>query len=216
MSFPVTHSRNANISIGQPPKPENTYIVVVFKLHRASIYYRPEDMVFASDIKAGDMIVVQADRGEDIGIVWQVCNAVLDAEETARHLNTEHLHNLLSFVKAYRYSAARLQRYQLPTNYGQELVYKSIVRKAGSHERARLMDKEHDETKAKRIAEQKARERGLPMEILDAEFQADHGKLTIYYISEQYVVFKEFVDDMYKVYKMRVWMSSVNQVKPGR
>lgn len=197
-------------------KQESTYIVVVFKLHRAAIYYRPEDMKFASEIKPGDMIVVQADRGEDIGFVWQVTETVLEAEESARRLNTEHMHNLLSFVKVYKFAANRLQRFQLPSNYGQDLVYKSIVRKAGSHEKARLLDKEHDETKAKRIAEQKARERGLPMEILDAEFQADHGKLTIYFISEQYVVFKEFVDDMYKVYKMRVWMSSVNQAKPLR
>lgn len=197
-------------------RPENVYIVVVFKLHRASIYYRPEDMIFSSEIKTGDMIVVQADRGEDVGFVWKVTANVLEAEELAKQLNTEHLRNLLSFVKLYTGAARRLLNTPLPGSHGQDLVFKSIIRKAGGPEARRLVDKEHDETKAKRIAEQKARERGLPMEILDAEFQADHGKLTIYYISEQYIVFKEFVDDMYKVYKMRVWMSSVNQVRPSR
>lgn len=198
------------------PRQETAYMVVVFKLQRAAIYYRPEEMTFTSEIKSGDMIVVQADRGEDIGCVWNVTSNVLEAEEIARQLNLDHLRNLLSFVKLFTTAANRLSRTYVQPSHGQDLVFKSIIRKAGQPEAKRLVEKEHDETKAKRIAEQKARERSLPMEILDAEFQADHGKLTIYYISEQYIVFKEFVDDMYKVYKMRVWMSSVNQVRPSR
>ena len=48
---------------------------------------------------------------------------------------------------------------------------KLIKRLAQSHEIHALREKEGNEAKAKRVCQQKVKEHGLNMEILDAEFQ---------------------------------------------
>ena len=56
-----------------------------------------------------------------------------------------------------------------------------------------LMDKEGNEAKAKSACQQ-------------TEWQ----KLIFYYYADHYVNFKDLVNDLYKLYKVRLWMSAVN------
>lgn len=49
----------------------------------------------------------------------------------------------------------------------------------------------------------------LSMEILDAEFESDRFKLTVYYFSNRRVDFRELVRDLYSRYKARIWMQQV-------
>lgn len=169
-------------------------------------------MPFVERLSYGDLVVVQADRGENVGSVWHIADSMMEAERIARDLNTEQLNHLLSFARTYAQQARSLaplqSSYKLATQPG------FIIRKAESRYAAALIQKEHDETKAKRIAATKAQETGFPLEILDTEFQIDHQKLTIYYISPEYVRFKELVNNIYKIYKMRIWMSSINPQHP--
>jgi hypothetical protein len=41
-------------------------------------------------------------------------------------------------------------------------------------------------------------------------FSSDYHKLTYYYFAEAYVNFNELVTDLFKQYKVRIWMSAVN------
>jgi hypothetical protein len=43
-----------------------------------------------------------------------------------------------------------------------------------------------------------------------ANIYSDHHKLTFYYYAETYVNFNALVADLFKQYKIRIWMSAVN------
>jgi len=47
------------------------------------------------------------------------------------------------------------------------------------------------------------------MEITDAEWQFDRRKLTLYYIANTRVDFRELVRDCFKTFKTRLWLSPV-------
>ncbi|KAI9312258.1 PSP1 C-terminal conserved region-domain-containing protein [Dichotomocladium elegans] len=48
------------------------------------------------------------------------------------------------------------------------------------------------------------------MDIVDAEYQWDRRKLTFYFVAERRVDFRELVRDLFRIYKTRIWMCSVN------
>lgn len=51
----------------------------------------------------------------------------------------------------------------------------------------------------------------IPMVILDAEFQFDRHKLTIFYdAGRARIDFRELVRDLYATYKTRIWMKQVD------
>lgn len=137
---------------------------------------------------------------------------MLRAETVARDLNSAHLNALLGMTRNYRAQAQALA--PLQSSYKVQSQPAWIIKRAERSVSVEIQHKEHDEAKAKRIAALKADEMGYNLEILDTEFQIDHQKLTIYYISDEYVRFKELVNNIYKIYKMRIWMSSVNPQHP--
>jgi len=49
----------------------------------------------------------------------------------------------------------------------------------------------------------------LPISVLNAVFQFDRHKLTIYYASNARVDFREFVRDLFGMFKSRIWMEKV-------
>jgi len=48
------------------------------------------------------------------------------------------------------------------------------------------------------------------MKILGIEYQADGLKLSIYYVSEVHVDFRELVKDLFAAYRVRIWMKKCN------
>ena len=190
----------------------NEFVVVTFKHHRAEVFIKPAGMSFTYDFRIGDLVVVQADRGENVGQVYAIYNNMMEAELQARAKNTEQLNILASFARKYQPQAQALGK--LVSTYKLATQPNFIIRRATDDDASQLRLKEGDETRAKRIAAQKASDMNYALEILDAEFQTDHQKLTIYYISSQYVRFKELVNNIYKLYKMRIWMSSINPQHP--
>lgn len=220
--------RNA-YSMAQPRHNQLLH-VVLFKCARADVFYIQEGTGLT--VKPGDLVIVEADRGTDLGTVakdnvdWQT------AKEMKEHYAEEHYKWLMMYSQgaaaANEGTGAGLmassnglqgsaiggmgppsQHHVQEPNAG-ELRPKLIKRLAQNHEIQALRDKEGQEAKAKRVCMQKVKEHGLNMEILDAEFQMDWKKLTFYYFADSYINFNSLVTDLFKIYKTRIWMSAIN------
>jgi hypothetical protein len=212
------------------PRHNQLLHIVLFKCSRADVFYIQEGTGLT--VKPGDLVIVEADRGTDLGTVdrsevdWQT------AKELKEHYAEEHYKWLMMYSQnaaaAQEGTGAGLmaaangmqgsaiggmgppsQHHMQEPNAG-ELKPKLIKRLAQSHEIHSLREKEGNEAKAKRVCMQKVKEHGLNMEILDAEFQMDWKKLTFYYFADAYINFNSLVTDLFKIYKTRIWMSAIN------
>ncbi|KAI0416408.1 hypothetical protein F5X98DRAFT_343782 [Xylaria grammica] len=212
------------------PRHNQLLHIVLFKCSRADVFYIQEGTGLT--VKPGDLVIVEADRGTDLGTVarenvdWQT------AKELKEHYAEEHYKWLVMYSQnaavAQEGTGAGLMaasnglqgsaiggmgppsgHHMQEPNSG-ELKPKMIKRLAQNHEIHGLRDKEGNEAKAKRMCMQKVKEHGLNMEILDAEFQMDWKKLTFYYFADSYINFNSLVTDLFKIYKTRIWMSAIN------
>ncbi|KAF2800162.1 hypothetical protein K505DRAFT_229341 [Melanomma pulvis-pyrius CBS 109.77] len=208
-------------------RPGRRLFIVAFKCSRADIYYLYDNT--GLEIRRGDLVIVEGDRGCDLGQVTYADISLEDAKKYKTEASEEHFRWLVMFSQ---YSLAgssndssmlgalakangfpNVNRATLTGMGGTleiETKPKMIKRLAQQHEISALRDKEGSEAKAKRLGAQKAAEHKLPMEILDAEYQADYHKLTYFYYADQYVNFNDLVTDLFKQYKVRIWMSAVN------
>ncbi|KXJ96874.1 hypothetical protein Micbo1qcDRAFT_3757 [Microdochium bolleyi] len=212
------------------PRHNQLLHIVLFKCSRADVFYIQEGTGLT--VKPGDLVIVEADRGTDLGTVarhnvdWQT------AKDLKEHYAEEHYKWLIMFSQnaaaAQEGTGAGLMaasnglqggtiggmgpsgQHRLQEPNSGELKPKLIKRLAQSHEINNLQDKEGNEAKAKRVCMQKVKEHGLNMEILDAEFQMDWKKLTFYYFADAYINFNALVTDLFKIYKTRIWMSAIN------
>lgn len=224
---PSSPHRSMYGGMGQPRHNQLLHIVL-FKCARADVFYIQEGTGLT--VKPGDLVIVEADRGTDLGTVakdnvdWQ------QAKELKEHYAEEQYKWLMMYSQnaaaAQEGSGGLLgpnglhgsavggmgpagQHHVQEPNPG-ELKPKLIKRLAQSHEIHALREKEGNEAKAKRVCMQKVKEHGLNMEILDAEFQMDWKKLTFYYFADTYINFNSLVTDLFKIYKTRIWMSAIN------
>lgn len=177
--------------MGQPRHNQSLHIVL-FKCARADVFYIQEGTGLT--VKPGDLVIVEADRGTDLGTVardnvdWQTAKELKEhyAEEQYRWLmmysqNAAAAHEgagagLMAASNGLQGSAVGgmgppSQHHHIQEPGSGELKPKLIKRLAQSHEIHALRDKEGNEAKAKRVCQQKVKEHGLNMEILDAEFQ---------------------------------------------
>lgn len=51
----------------------------------------------------------------------------------------------------------------------------------------------------------------LPMNIIDAEYQYDRTKLSIYYVSDVRIDFREIVRHVFSTFQTRIWMKKSNR-----
>lgn len=168
--------------------------VVTFKCFRADVFYVQEGT--GLQVKSGDMVIVEADRGTDLGTVVDAHVSWERAKELKEHYAGEHYKWLMMFSRHGAQAAnghgvapgSLLSARAAPGSavggmgpqgghHGMqdvsagELKPKMIKRLAQNHEIQALRDKEGNEAKAKRVCQQKVAEHRLQMEILDAEFQ---------------------------------------------
>ncbi|KAJ9654963.1 hypothetical protein H2198_006077 [Neophaeococcomyces mojaviensis] len=201
------------------PNPAPLY-VVNFKCCRSEIFYIQEGTGLS--VQEGDLVIVEADRGTDLGSV-QHTHVSWEAARKYKTLYAEqHFQWLMMFSNQSRTGAPNLFNpnavvpgkggVNLPGHSSRDgdVKPKLIKRLAQAHEIQALQDKEGNEAKAKRVCQQKVQEHGLNMEILDAEFQMDGKKLTFYFFSTEYINFNSLVTDLFKLYKTRIWMSAIN------
>ncbi len=165
--------------------------IVTFKCCRSDVFYIQEGT--GLQVKPGDLVIVEADRGTDLGTVAQADISWEDARQLKEHYAEEHYKWLMLFSRqsqtggpnavnpnglgANGAPGSAVGGMGPPGAHGPqdpqsgELKPKLIKRLAQNHEIQTLRDKEGNEAKAKRVCQQKVVEHRLNMEILDAEFQ---------------------------------------------
>ncbi|CAG8537839.1 7888_t:CDS:2 [Paraglomus occultum] len=160
--------------------------LVEFKAGRTDLFYVTENSGVV--VKKGDLVIVEADRGKDLGKITNdsiTPQQVQILQQQAEAMNDGHRVN-------------------------KEIHPKRIYRLAQPAEVTMLVTKNQDEAKAMLVCQTKVRQKKLPMEVVDAEYQWDRRKLTFYFIAERRIDFRELVRDLFKIYKTRIWMCAVN------
>mmetsp|Transcript_15380 Transcript_15380/g.22588 ORF Transcript_15380/g.22588 Transcript_15380/m.22588 type:complete len:216 (+) Transcript_15380:1250-1897(+) len=162
------------------------YIEVQFKSSSGHYLYGNKSMEM---LDVGEFVKVEADRGEDLGVVTDACHMQdLVVERSNRKIE----------VKADRPRIGK------------------IVRVATRSERAQLPEKHRLEMYVLATCKELAqRVHHLPISVLNAVFQFDRHKLTIYYASNARVDFREFVRDLFGMFKSRIWMEKVLLSNPS-
>lgn len=155
--------------------------LVEFKAGRTDLFYVAENS--GNMVKKGDLVIVEADRGKDLGKVTNDSimphQVQLLQQQQADSMNDSHRMN-------------------------KEIHPKRIYRLAQPAEVTMLVTKSQDEAKAMLVCQTKVRQKKLPMEVVDAEYQWDRRKLTFYFIAERRIDFRELVRDLFKIYKTRI------------
>lgn len=88
---------------------------------------------------------------------------------------------------------------------------KKILRKANERDIEILMKKNILETKAIEKCNILVKNKKLEMKITGCEFQWDMKKITFYFHSDKRIDFRDLVNDLFKYFKVRIWMSMVNR-----
>jgi cell fate regulator YaaT (PSP1 superfamily) len=69
-----------------------------------------------------------------------------------------------------------------------------------------LLAKSQDEAKALQLCQSKVRQKKLPMEVIDAEYQWDRRKLTFYFVAEKRIDFRELVRELFRFVSFVLWV----------
>lgn len=219
-------------------RPRKQLYIVSFKCSRVDVFYLLENTGLF--IKEGDIVIVEADRGQDLGTV-QHANVTPDEARLYKRMYGEEQYKWLMMFSKNNQAGNVNPNAQLfgennsgggrgggnngnnnlmanaaPTMQGlsrdnfANLKPKAIKRLANTHEIHMLSEKEGNEAKAKRACQQKVAHLQLDMEILDAEWQWDFQKLIFYYYADHYINFKDLITELYRIYKTRIWLSAIN------
>lgn len=148
------------------------------------------------DIKIGCYVKVEADRGEDLGIVMSIVPmAKFLASNRHRPMREDGISNG-------DFSPCQA------TNIGD---LKRIMRVATHDEISLLEVKREEEEELLKVCCTKVQQRGLPMSVVDAEYQYDRNKLTFFFQAEGRIDFRELVRDLFSMYKTRIWMQQLDK-----
>lgn len=170
-------------------RPQRELYIVSFKCSRVEVFFLLAGTGLV--INEGDMVIVEADRGQDLGTVQ---NARISNEE-ARTLLAKYGEEQYKWLMMFSTNNKRGAVNPNANVYGANgngnlhggnggmstrppvrslnanLKPKAIKRMAAPHEVRMLREKEGNEAKAKRTCQTKVIQHHLDMEILEAEFQ---------------------------------------------
>jgi cell fate regulator YaaT (PSP1 superfamily) len=149
-------------------------VEVSFKGNRRA-YYAAE----TPDLQLSDYVIVEADRGEDLG---RVTAAGAVAERKCSGCST----GCAAPVPVLR-----------------------IMRRAQNDEVERAVGLRADEPRVRRVTREKVIQYGLKMKVSEAEWQFDRNKLTIYFTAERRVDFRELVRDLAKTFRTRIELKQI-------
>lgn len=176
-------------------RPKKLLYVVSFKCSRVGVFYLLDNTGLV--VNEGDMVIVEADRGQDLGTVQHARVTPEEAKTLLSKYGEEQYKWLMMFSSNNQAGAVNPNATVFgdvnntntfagghplpPTNNNlstrpprdqyQTLKPKAIKRMAAQHEVNMLKEKEGNEAKAKRACQQKVYQHHLDMEILEAEFQ---------------------------------------------
>ncbi|TIA86924.1 hypothetical protein E3P81_04110 [Wallemia ichthyophaga] len=217
--------------------PLTTLFIVEFKAARSDLFYSL-DTSLSSNIHFGDLVIVEADRGKDLGKVTNDSLTIEDLNQFQFSQSGQSVHPIHSDfsmpTSRPSISVSPLDDAPSPTSsvhqlpaasathnnhnpafealktVSKDLQPKKIFAKASTSDTQLLITKRQDESKALQICISKVKQRNLPMEVIDAEYQWDRRKLTFYFISEQRIDFRELVRELFRGFKTRIWMSNIS------
>ncbi len=149
-------------------------VEVAFKGNRRAYYTCEIDSVDISDY-----VIVEADRGEDLG---RVTAAGAIAERKCTSCST----GCASPVPELR-----------------------LLRKAESADVDTAVALRADEPRVRRIVREKVIQHGLKMKVSEAEWQLDRNKLVIYFTAERRVDFRELVRDLARTFRTRIELRQI-------
>ncbi|QRV76982.1 hypothetical protein RhiJN_19829 [Ceratobasidium sp. AG-Ba] len=147
--------------------------VVEFKAGRTDLFFTPDGAV-DEPIRRGDLVIVEADRGKDLG---KVVNDSISLAEVERFM---------------------MEGADDGQGGRKEIMPKRIYARAGPADTQLLLSKMQDEVKALQLCQTKIRQKKLPMEVIDAEYQWDRRKLTFYYVADRRIDFRELVRELFR------------------
>ncbi|ORD93765.1 YOM2 [Enterospora canceri] len=162
----------------------------------------------STDYGRNVMVVVEADRGEDVGLVVDVLsegekeNLPNSTQSYAQLFLSEYFDRL-----NYRHASTRAF---FATNY-QHAEPKRILRPATSSEVERLHERRQQERMALEYLNHIKDVYSVDMEITKCEYQSDSKRITFYYRSTKRIDFRELVKELFKHFKIRIWMCSENR-----
>jgi cell fate regulator YaaT (PSP1 superfamily) len=149
-------------------------IEVSFKGNRRDYYSADRE-----DLALSSYVLVEADRGEDLGRV------------TATGAVAERKCNGCS------------------TGCAAPVPVRRVLRSASEPEIERALVLRSDESRVRRVAREKAEQYGLKMKVSEAEWQFDRNKLTIYFTAERRVDFRELVRDLARTFRTRIELKQI-------
>ncbi|GIZ42965.1 hypothetical protein CKM354_000621200 [Cercospora kikuchii] len=213
-------------------RPRKQLYIVSFKCSRVDVFYLLDNTGLT--VREGDLVIVEADRGQDLGTV-QHAKVTPDVARLLKKKYSEEQYKWLMMYSrnkdggynpnaqiqndssgggmmgsAFANELPSSMQGALPRDNFNNLKPKAIKRLASDHEIKMLAEKEGNEAKAKRTCQQKVQHLRLQMEILDAEWQWDFQKLIFYYYADHYINFKDLITELYRIYKTRIWLSAIN------
>lgn len=146
---------------------------VCFKGRRIDLYVLPEE-----SLVAGELVVVEADRGVDVGTLIRG-----DAGKLAPH----------------------------PSH-----PPRRILRRATDAEKRHIARLREEDAEALRICRERVEISGLPMHIVDAEYQFDGNRVTFYFVADGRIDFRALVRDLAKIFRTRIELRQIHHREAAR
>lgn len=172
----------------QPP----SLVLCAFKGGRLDIFHH------TGALQNGDLVLVEADRGKDLGMVV-LTDILIDDARLIKMMQHEEQNDALRFDNGPE-GASQAQPH----------IPKQVLRVALPLEVQQIAHKQLDEAKALAIMQLKIAVHKIPMRVLGAEYQWDRRKLTFYYVANKRIDFRDLVKDIFRIYKTRIWMCAVS------
>ena len=149
-------------------------VEVTFKGNRRE-YFTCE----VGEVGISDYVIVEADRGEDLGRVT-ASGAVAERKCSG-----------------------------CSTGCAAPVPSQRLVRQAVDVEVDRAVSLRADEPRVRRLTREKVLQYGLKMKVSEAEWQFDRNKLTIYFTAERRVDFRELVRDLARTFRTRIELKQI-------
>ncbi|HUF49904.1 MAG TPA: regulatory iron-sulfur-containing complex subunit RicT [Longimicrobiales bacterium] len=151
-----------------------TIVEVSFKGNRREYFASEVDIIDLSDY-----VIVEADRGEDLG---RVTAAGAVAERKCSGCST---------------------------GCAAPVPVRRVMRVAQTEEVQRAVALRADEPRVRRITREKVAHYNLKMKVSEAEWQFDRNKLTVYFTAERRVDFRELVRDLARTFRTRIELKQI-------
>ena len=161
----------------------------------------------AREVKIGCYVKVEADRGEDLGIVFSIIpmEKYLASNRPKPEAGAEE-----------DSASAEGDGQAAPSHSVSVSDLKRIMRVATHDEISLLEVKRDEEEELLKVCRAKIRQRSLTMSVIDAEYQFDRNKLTFFFEAEGRIDFRELVRDLFSMYKTRIWMQQLDKDESPR